>query len=75
MPLLQLTADGVRNGGQFGRSVLVFENWDIIGDPYSNMGSERIIQNSRQAMVVIVIGLINFVHSRKDHGYRRNMEE
>ena len=32
-PLLQLVADGVMDGDQFGYSVSVFDIWDIIGDP------------------------------------------
>ena len=32
-PLLQLVADGVTDGDQFGYSVSVFDIWAIIGDP------------------------------------------
>ena len=33
MPLLQIFADYANCGDQFGKSVLVFEYWAIIGDP------------------------------------------
>ena len=32
-PLLQLVADGVTDGDQFGYSMSVFDIWAIIGDP------------------------------------------
>ena len=35
-PLLQLVADGVTDGDQFGYSVSVFDIWAIIGDPNSD---------------------------------------
>ena len=34
--LLQLVADGVTDGDQFGYSVSVFDIWAIIGDPNSD---------------------------------------
>ena len=40
-PLLQLVADGVTDGDQFGYSVSVFDIWAIIGDPNSDNAKGR----------------------------------
>ena len=70
MPLLQLTADDVRNREKFGRSGLVFEHWPLLELLITTHRSEEpvfieeiavpkhIIQNFRQAMVVMVISLL-----------------
>ena len=70
MPVPQIISDDVRNGEKFGRIGFVFEHWAIIGAPYYDtckgrdyfiediMGPKKIIQNFRQAMVVMVIGLV-----------------
>ena len=39
------------------------------------VGPKKIIQNFRQAMVVMVIGLVKVCQFVENHGYQRNMEK